>query len=100
MIVDGRLEPMELGHLPYRKATYEHYVGIRGLKRMGKKRWRYIEDLSITDTRTGEHHRAPGVVIEHRGTERNRDAQQVTHVGRGVQQRQHLSVRLFCAEHS
>ncbi|MFZ0827794.1 MAG: ROK family protein [Verrucomicrobiia bacterium] len=40
MIVDGRLEPMELGHLPYKKATYEDYVGLRGLEKYGKKRWR------------------------------------------------------------
>ncbi len=40
MIVDGIVEPMELGHLPFRKATYEDYVGVRGLKRLGRKRWR------------------------------------------------------------
>jgi polyphosphate glucokinase len=40
LIVDGIVEPMELGHLPYRKLTFEDYVGIRGLKRLGKKRWR------------------------------------------------------------
>ncbi len=40
MIVDGILEPMELGHLPYRKATYEDYVGIHGLKKLGPKKWR------------------------------------------------------------
>jgi predicted NBD/HSP70 family sugar kinase len=41
MIVDGRIEPMELGHLPYRKGrAYEDYVGVAGLKRLGKKRWR------------------------------------------------------------
>ena len=40
MIVDGVIEPMELAHLPYRKATYEDYVGKRGLKRAGKKKWR------------------------------------------------------------
>jgi polyphosphate glucokinase len=46
MIVDGLLEPMELGHLPYRKATYEDYVGIHGLKRFGKKKWRkYVSDV-------------------------------------------------------
>lgn len=45
MVVDGLLESMELGHLPYRKATYEDYVGIRGLKRYGKKKWRkYVLD--------------------------------------------------------
>jgi polyphosphate glucokinase len=46
MIVDGLLEPMELGHLPYRKATYEDYVGIRGLKRFGEKKWqKYVADV-------------------------------------------------------
>ncbi|MGA8038420.1 MAG: ROK family protein [Candidatus Acidiferrales bacterium] len=41
MIVDGALEPMELAHLIYRKGkTYEDYLGIRGLERMGKKKWR------------------------------------------------------------
>jgi polyphosphate glucokinase len=40
LIVDGIVEPMELGHLPYKKATYEDYVGERGLERLGKKSWR------------------------------------------------------------
>jgi polyphosphate glucokinase len=40
LIVDGIVEPMELGHLPYRKRTFEDYVGIRGLKRLGRKKWR------------------------------------------------------------
>jgi polyphosphate glucokinase len=40
MISNGVLEPMELAHLPFRKATYEDYVGVRGLERMGKKKWR------------------------------------------------------------
>jgi polyphosphate glucokinase len=40
LIVDGVIEPMELGHLPYGKRTFEDYVGIRGLKRLGKKKWR------------------------------------------------------------
>jgi len=40
-IVDGVLEPMELAHLPYKKGhTYEEYVGLAGLKRLGKKKWR------------------------------------------------------------
>jgi polyphosphate glucokinase len=42
MIVDGVIEPMELGHLPYKKATYEDYVGLRGLERFGKKKWRRL----------------------------------------------------------
>jgi polyphosphate glucokinase len=40
LIVDGIVEPMELGHLPFRKATYEDYVGLRGLEKHGKKKWR------------------------------------------------------------
>lgn len=41
MIVDGRLEPMELAHLPYEDGkTYEDYVGLRGYERLGKKKWR------------------------------------------------------------
>jgi predicted NBD/HSP70 family sugar kinase len=42
MIADGILEPMELAHLPYKNGkTYEDYVGLRGLERLGKKRWRH-----------------------------------------------------------
>jgi polyphosphate glucokinase len=39
MIVDGTIEPLELAHLPYRKKTFEDYVGERGLKKLGKKKW-------------------------------------------------------------
>jgi polyphosphate glucokinase len=46
MIVDGVVEPMELGHLPYRKGTYEDYVGLRGLTAHGEKKWRkYVGDV-------------------------------------------------------
>jgi polyphosphate glucokinase len=46
MVVDGVVEPMELGHLPYKKATYEDYVGLRGLHKYGKRKWRqYVEDV-------------------------------------------------------
>jgi len=41
MIVNGILEPMELAHLTYKKGkTYEDYLGLRGLQRLGKKKWR------------------------------------------------------------
>ena len=40
LIVDGEVEPMELGHLPYKKSTYESYVGRAGLERDGKTKWR------------------------------------------------------------
>jgi len=46
LIVDGIVEPMELGHLPYRKGTYEDYVGIRGLQQHGGKKWRkHVADV-------------------------------------------------------
>ena len=40
LIVDGIVVPMELGHLPYKKGTYEDYVGVRRLQQRGKKKWR------------------------------------------------------------
>src|SRR5882724_5468606 len=46
LIVDGIVEPMELGHLSYKKHTYEDYVGQRGLDRWGKHRWRrHVADV-------------------------------------------------------
>jgi predicted NBD/HSP70 family sugar kinase len=47
LIVDGALQPLELGHLPYRKGrTYEDYVGKAGLDRLGKKKWkRHVDDV-------------------------------------------------------
>ncbi len=39
MVVDGIVEPMELGHLPYRRRTFEDYVGISGRARLGNKKW-------------------------------------------------------------
>ena len=44
LIVDGVVVPMELAHLPYRKATYEDYVGVRAIERLGKKKWRKVVD--------------------------------------------------------
>jgi polyphosphate glucokinase len=40
MVLDGTVVPMELGHLPYRKRTFEEYVGVAGFKRFGKRVWR------------------------------------------------------------
>ena len=46
VIADGIVEPMELAHLPYRKGTYEDYVGRRALDKRGKKKWRRdVEDV-------------------------------------------------------
>jgi polyphosphate glucokinase len=40
LVTDALVQPMELGHLPFRKATFEDYVGEAALLRRGKKRWR------------------------------------------------------------
>src|SRR5262249_48399265 len=46
MIVEGIVAPMELSHLPYKKRTYEYYVGRAGLDRDGKKKWRrHVADV-------------------------------------------------------
>jgi len=49
LIVDGVIEPMELAHLPYKHGrTFEDYIGLRGLERLGKKKWRrYVADVVI-----------------------------------------------------
>ena len=40
LVANGFVQPMELGHLPYKKATFEDYIGSTGLQKRGKKRWR------------------------------------------------------------
>jgi polyphosphate glucokinase len=40
MILDGTIAPMELGHLPFKKKTFEDYVSVKELRRVGKKRWK------------------------------------------------------------
>lgn len=49
LIVNGVLEPMELAHLPFKKGqTYEDLLGLRGLKRAGKKKWRRrVSDITV-----------------------------------------------------
>ena len=54
MIVNGTLEPMELAHLAYKKGkTYEDYLGLRGLERLGKKKWRVTSGESREETKGG-----------------------------------------------
>jgi polyphosphate glucokinase len=40
LICGDTVVPLEIGHLAYRKGTYEDHVGIRGLQKHGAKRWR------------------------------------------------------------
>lgn len=45
MIVDGIVVPMELAHLPYRKATFEDYVGEHAFEQ-NKRKWRkHVTDV-------------------------------------------------------
>src|SRR5262249_5733475 len=44
VIMDGVVEPLELGRFRYKKSTLENYVGKRGLKRLGRRKWqRHVE---------------------------------------------------------
>ncbi|HUE36268.1 MAG TPA: ROK family protein [Candidatus Acidoferrum sp.] len=43
-VVDGKVLSLELAHLPYKKSTFEDYVGLRGLQKHGKKKWRKLVD--------------------------------------------------------
>jgi polyphosphate glucokinase len=53
MIVDGVVAPMELAHLLYKKGrTYEEYVGARGLKRLGVKKWSRTVNSVVTQLST------------------------------------------------
>ena len=46
MSVEGSVEPRALGHLPYKKGTSEDYVGLAGLERHGKRKWRrHVADV-------------------------------------------------------
>jgi polyphosphate glucokinase len=41
LIIDGTVISLELAHLPYKNGlTYEEYIGVAGLERRGKKKWR------------------------------------------------------------
>ena len=45
LIVDGTVVPMELAHLPYRKATFEDYVGVHAFERDRKKWRKHVADV-------------------------------------------------------
>ena len=40
LIANGLIEPLELGHLPFREKTFEEYVSEHALEKHGKKKWR------------------------------------------------------------
>jgi polyphosphate glucokinase len=44
LVAHGVVVPMEIAHLSFKNKTYEDYVGLRGMERLGKKKWRkYVE---------------------------------------------------------
>jgi polyphosphate glucokinase len=46
LVMEDSIKPMELGHLPYKDSTYEHYVGRAALERDGKRKWRrHVADV-------------------------------------------------------
>jgi predicted NBD/HSP70 family sugar kinase len=50
LIIDGVVEPTEVGHMPYKRGrTFEDYVGERGRKRLGTPRWRKTVRKVIAD---------------------------------------------------
>jgi polyphosphate glucokinase len=42
LVAGGIVEPMEIAHLPFKKRTFEDYLGERGRARLGMKRWRKV----------------------------------------------------------
>jgi len=51
LFTEGHLCPgLELGHHPWKKHTYEDYIGRRGLDKYGKKAWNKFIEEAITQT--------------------------------------------------
>jgi polyphosphate glucokinase len=48
LVQDGVIIPMELGGLAFKSRTYEDYLGVRALKRLGKKRWQKYVEFGVT----------------------------------------------------
>lgn len=54
LVAEGILLPLELAHLPYRHGrTYEDYVGVRGLDRLGRKKWTFHVHAVVAALRAG-----------------------------------------------
>jgi polyphosphate glucokinase len=62
LVVEHVVLPMEWGHFSYKKGAVEDYVGARGLRRLGKKKWRrhvmyglihMLEVFGVDDTVVG-----------------------------------------------
>ena len=47
LMIRGHIVPMELGSLSFRDGTIEDYVGLRGLQKLGKKKWRKVVERLV-----------------------------------------------------
>jgi polyphosphate glucokinase len=46
LVEDGNVQPLELAHLPYREGkSFEDYLGVRGLERLGRHKWAKHVDI-------------------------------------------------------
>jgi predicted NBD/HSP70 family sugar kinase len=55
LVSDAVVIPMELGYLSYKKGTFEDYLGIRGLARLGKKRWQEHVTFAVSRLKEALH---------------------------------------------
>ena len=62
LVVEGMVVPLKLAALSVRNKTFEDYLGLRGLKRMGRKKWekrvgmitrRFVSALELDDVVLG-----------------------------------------------
>ena len=47
MILRGHIVPMELGALSWGKGTIEDHLGVRGLRKLGKRKWRKTVEWAV-----------------------------------------------------
>ncbi len=47
LMVRGHIVPLELGNLSFRRGTVEDYLGIRGLQRLGRKKWQKLVEAYV-----------------------------------------------------
>jgi polyphosphate glucokinase len=48
LVAEGVVIPMELAHLSFKNGTYEDYVGLRALRRLGKKKWQKHVEFGVS----------------------------------------------------
>ncbi len=61
LVTDGVVIPMVLAHLPFRDGTYEEYLGVKALKRLGRKKWQ--RHVALAAARMAESIRPDDLVL-------------------------------------